>query len=110
MIQELHEHSVVAVYPSHDGAEAAIESLQPLTREGMLELLSDEEVARVSSAETAYRLAEGEQYLDLDQLGRGVRSAPPEPPPMGRVLPRKSIEPQTWSRILSHLAVKSPAP
>ena len=81
-----------------------------VTRDSVLQYLSDEEVAKVASAETAYRLAEGEQYLDLDQLEQGVRSAPPAPPPAGRLLPRASVQPQTWSRILSHLAAKNPSP
>ncbi len=45
------------------------------TREAILELLSDEETARVSTAETATALTEGAEYVDLEQLDRGVQRA-----------------------------------
>ena len=57
-----------------------------VTRENILMLVSDDEVARVSTAETAPRLAEGDEFLDLDQLERGVQRADgvrPEPEPPG---------------------------
>jgi hypothetical protein len=36
-----------------------------LTRAGLMKLLSDDEAARVSMAETAARLGDGEEYVDL---------------------------------------------
>jgi uncharacterized membrane protein len=75
-------------------------------RDAVMKLLSDEEVATVSIAETAPRLAEGDEYLDLEQLELGVRSArggAAVATPMGHVLPRKAVNPDTWSRILSQL-------
>jgi putative heme transporter len=74
-----------------------------VVREGILELLSDEEVARVSTAEAAVRLAEGDEYLDLEQLGLGVRKALGATAPMGRVLPRKAVHGSTWLKILAQL-------
>jgi putative heme transporter len=74
-----------------------------VVREGILELLSDEEVARVSTAEAAAHLAEGEEYLDLEQLGLGVRRALGATAPMGRVLPRKAVHGSTWLKILAQL-------
>jgi hypothetical protein len=74
-----------------------------VTRDSILKLLSDDEVARVSTAETAIRLADGDEYLDLEKLDLGVRHASGPPTPMGRVLPRKSVQAQTWSKILTHL-------
>jgi len=70
-----------------------------------MNLLSDEEVARVSTAETAARLLDGDEYLDLEQLGDGVRHAQSTPTPMGRVLPRSAVHQDTWNKILSQLAV-----
>jgi len=78
------------------------------TRNDVLTLLSDEEVARVSSAETAAGLVAGDEYLDLEQLERGVLRAPGPSTPMGRVLPRKSVGDPTWRRILTALGASHP--
>jgi hypothetical protein len=72
-------------------------------RDGIMNLLSDEEVARVSTAETAQKLADGDEYIDLEQLEQGVLRAPSTPTPMGRVLPRKAVHEDTWSKVLMTL-------
>ncbi len=72
-------------------------------RERILELLSDEEVAKVSTAETQVRLSDGEEYLDLDRLDEGIRQAHGQTTAMGRVLPRSAVRDATWSRIVSQL-------
>ena len=74
-----------------------------IARESVLTLLSDDEVASVSTAETAVRLLDGEEYLDLEQLERGVQQAKMAGPAMGRVLPRKAVHKDTWSKILTAL-------
>jgi hypothetical protein len=74
-----------------------------IARERVLTLLSDDEVASVSTAETATRLLDGEEYLDLEQLERGVQQARKAGPAMGRVLPRKAVHKDTWSKILTLL-------
>jgi hypothetical protein len=74
-----------------------------VTRDVILKLLSDDEVARVSSAETAARLSDGDEYLDLEHLGQGVRRAVGTAAPMGRVLPRKAVQEGTWTKILTQL-------
>jgi hypothetical protein len=81
-----------------------------LSRENILKLLSDEEVSRVSTAETAANLAIGDEYLDLEQLDRGVQQARGPAPAMGRVLPRKAVHASTWSRIVTELRVVHDAP
>ena len=62
-------------------------------------------MARVSTAETAARLMDGDEYLDLEKLDKGVHHASggADATPMGRVLPRKAVGAQTWSKILTHL-------
>lgn len=75
-----------------------------LTRDTVLKLLSDDEIARVSTAESAPRLGDGDEYLDLDALDQGVRRAPRADTLMGRVLPRKAVQEETWSKILRELA------
>ncbi len=73
-----------------------------LTRNGILKQLSDVEVTHVSTAETAAHLAEGDEYLDLDQLDRGVQQACGAiTPPMGHVLPRKAVPAATWQKLIS---------
>jgi hypothetical protein len=76
-----------------------------VTRDHILKLLSDEEVARVSTAETATRLTDGDEYLDLEKLHQGVRRAGGGAIPMGRVLPRKAVHADTWDKILKQLPV-----
>lgn len=73
------------------------------TRDRILKLLSDEEVARVSSAETAARLSDGDEYLDLEQLDQGVLRAGGVAAKMGQVLPRKSVAGATWDKIVAQL-------
>jgi len=75
-----------------------------VTRESILQLLSDDEVATVSNAETAARLMDGDEYVDLQQLDQGVRRAQKTPVHMGSVLPRKAVQEGTWSKILAQLA------
>ena len=72
-----------------------------LTRDSVLKLLSDAEVASVSRAETASRLPDGDEFLDLHQLARGVQRACGSTTNMGNVLPRKAIHEGTWSRMLT---------
>ena len=74
-----------------------------LTRDRILKLLSDQEVASVSTVETAERLRDGEEYLDLEHLQAGVQRAGSSAIPMGRVLPKKAIHENTWGKLLKQL-------
>lgn len=79
-----------------------------ITRESILKLLSDAEVAHVCTAETQAQLAPGEEFIDLKRPSRGVRKArPPEAAlstvAMARVLPRSALEPATWTKIVAQL-------
>lgn len=75
------------------------------TREAVLLLLSDEENAKVSNAEGALQLGEGEEVLDLEHLDRGVQRAEAvtSKATMGRILPRSAVSGETWSKILAQL-------
>ena len=76
-----------------------------VTRDTILKLLSNEEVARVSTAETASRLAEGEEYLDLEHLDQGVQHAKARTTvTMGHVIPRRAVRDETWRKICERLA------
>jgi len=74
-----------------------------LTRERVLKLLSDQEVASVATAEMAESLADGDEYLDLERLHEGVLKAGSSATPMGRVLPKKAIHESTWGKLLKQL-------
>ena len=77
-----------------------------LTREAVLDLLSNDEVAKVSTAETAGELSEGAEYLDLENLHQGVlRARAGTKVAMGGVLAKTAVLPQTWSKILARLGV-----
>jgi hypothetical protein len=73
------------------------------TRQNILRLLSDDEVSKVSMAETATRPLEGEEYLDLDDMDRGVRSAHSPTAPMSRLVLRRSVQEDTWNKIRAEL-------
>jgi hypothetical protein len=74
-----------------------------ITRNALMNLLSDDEVACVADAETAARLKFGEEYVDLEQPGEGVRRFGDYAVSMGAVLPRKSVPELTWMQILRQL-------
>jgi len=74
-----------------------------VTRESILMLLSDDEVAAVATAETATRLPEGDEYLDMEQLDQGVQRAHHKKMPMGRMLPKKAVNVDTWKKLLAKL-------
>jgi hypothetical protein len=74
-----------------------------LSRETVLSLLSDDEVASVSTAETAAALADGDEYVDLQDLEQGVKRARGMAVSMGRILPRKAVHETTWTKILAEL-------
>ena len=82
------------------------ERREQITRDSILKLLSGEENGRVSTAEAAFRLTEGAEYLDLERLDRGVQRASATTPKatMGRVLPRSAVSEETWRKILAQLA------
>lgn len=75
-----------------------------VTRDSILKLLSDDEVAVVSNAETAARITDGDEYVDLEHLDQGVRRAQKATVHAGSVLPRKAVQEGTWSKILAQLA------
>lgn len=77
--------------------------IQREAREKILRLLSDDEVAMVSTAETTRAPLEGEEFLDLEELGRGVLVALGSTPGMSHLLLRRSVHRDTWKRILEEL-------
>ena len=76
-----------------------------ITRETILALLSDVEVAKVSSAEGVPRLIEGDEYVDLENIAAGVRqvhaSSHVRP---GHTLPRSAVSDSTWAKVVRAVA------
>jgi hypothetical protein len=76
-----------------------------LTREAILELLTDSEVAIVSRAEGAPRLIEGDEYVDLTDPAAGIQLVQATArTPAGHALPRSAVSDSTWSKIVHALA------
>lgn len=76
-----------------------------LTRDTILKLLSNEELARVVTVASGASLAEGDEYLEIEQPNRGIRrSVGSSTLPAGRLLLRKAVLATTWQRILTLLA------
>jgi hypothetical protein len=76
-----------------------------VAREAILNLLSSQEIAKVSTAEAATGLTEGQEYLDLEHLDQGVQQAKAlTKATMGHVLPRNCVSAETWSTIVAKLA------
>ena len=80
----------------------------PPTCDVVIALLSDDEIASVNAREAAASLSEADEYLDLEQLDRGVRRGPVPPMPIYRVLPRKAVGEATWANILTWLRAMKP--
>ncbi len=73
-----------------------------LTRDGIMRLLSDDEVSAVSTAQTAAHLDDGDEYVDLETLREGVHNGPTRPAVMGHVLPKKAVG-DAWLKIIVKL-------
>jgi hypothetical protein len=74
-------------------------------RDTILKLLTDDEVAKVSSAEGTAGLTNGLQYLDLAHLDRGIQTAAIlNKFNVGDVIPRNAVSDETWKKITAQLA------
>ena len=73
----------------------------------MLKLLFDNEFFAVSAAETDATLSVGDVFIDLNIFDLGVQKSPRSHTPMGHVLPRKAVHPNTWKKIVAQLPSKA---
>jgi len=71
-----------------------------ITREAVLALLSDAEVAKVSRAEGESRLVEGDEYVDLEAPSEGVRQVHATSARPRKALPRSAVSDATWTKIV----------
>ena len=69
-------------------------------RDSILQLLSADEVARVSAEGGKTRLADGDEYIDMAAPDNGVRCVHGAMQlTMGQVLPRSAVSTETWAKI-----------
>jgi len=74
------------------------------TREAILKLLSDDEIARVSTREAGAPLEPGDEYVDLKHLRRGVRyMTSMTHVRTSDLLPRNAVSDETWTKICARL-------
>ncbi|MEO7734887.1 MAG: hypothetical protein ABIY55_28285 [Kofleriaceae bacterium] len=76
---------------------------QLVSRDAILALLSDEEAARVSSAEGRNDLRVGDEYIDLQHLDQGVQQAFWPTKHEGNLLPRTAVLAATWQKIQAQM-------
>lgn len=76
-----------------------------ISKDEILKLLSDDENAKVSSAEGKAGLPDGQEYLDLEHLDQGIQRAKAvTKATMGHLLPRSAVSDATWRKIVAHLS------
>ena len=73
-----------------------------LERNKILALLSEEEVARVSRAESEASMKKGDEYLDLSHPEKGVQRADTSMS-MHNLLPKAAVREATWVEIVASL-------
>jgi len=78
-----------------------------LERNKILTLLSDEEVARVSRAESEASMTKGDEYIDLSHLEKGVQRADTSLS-MHNLLPKAAVREATWVEIVASLTPAQP--
>ena len=93
--------------PCEAAAENRAERAEYVTRDSILKLLSNDEVDRVTTSETKFRLENGEEYVDLGELELGVQRAKGARTAMGNILPRKAVLEETWSKIVAKLVAEN---
>jgi|GEM_PF-1031852 len=97
-----------AMGAAKERSESATSRSERVTRDNTFVLLGDDELVCLSCAETTTRLAEGEEYLDLKALTKGVRRASGGGVQCGRVIPRRAVQTATWDKILAELPRTKP--
>ncbi len=75
------------------------------TKEEILDLLSDNEVARVANVEANGALEDGAEFVDLDHVERGVQRVNAQTRnQVHTIVPRSAVSDETWRRIEDALA------
>ena len=82
------------------------------TRDSIMGLLSDDEIAKVTADESATSLVDGDEYIDLEQLDQGVRTVAGSTAAIavGRVVAKKAVQERTWNNVVAQLASRRIVP
>lgn len=72
-----------------------------ISRESLLKILSDDEASRLRMNEPATQLGDGDEFIDLMEIERGVQRAGEVNPK--DVLPRKALHENTWRKIVTNV-------
>jgi hypothetical protein len=76
-----------------------------ITRDTILKLLTDAEVANVSRDEGQARLGRGDEFVDLEQIGLGIQKLQFNPRvELPTAVAQGSVSDATWRKIVSALA------
>jgi hypothetical protein len=89
------------------GSHMIVRDTDIATRDAILDLLSDTEVASVTTSSTARDLHAGDEFIDLEHVELGVRRASGVAPPPGYVLPRCAVSDATWHLVVSRLEIST---
>lgn len=74
-----------------------------IKRDAILKLLSDSENAKVSTLEGGKTLKEGDAFLDLEHLEKGVQTGLAEGE-LGHIIPQSAVSEETWTKIVAAVA------
>jgi hypothetical protein len=74
-----------------------------IARDTVLNLLSDAEVAKVSTAEGVAALHPEEEFVDLGNLELGVQQADSAAEPTKTIISRQAVSNETWNKIVAQL-------
>ncbi len=73
-------------------------------RNGILQLLSDAEVAKVSNTEDKAAVSAGDTYIDLENLEAGVQEAKSGTAvASARIIQKSALSAETWNKIVAKL-------
>lgn len=78
---------------------------ETVTRDNLLGILNDEELARVRKPEPAALLLGGDEFIDLNEIDRGVQRAG-EARRMQDVLSRKAVHENTWRKVVTNMTAR----
>lgn len=75
---------------------------EAVTRDQILSILSADEIESVGASQTAAKLALGDEFIDLNELAKGVQQADASHPKED-LLSRKATNEHTWQKVVTNL-------
>jgi hypothetical protein len=73
-------------------------------REDILNILSDAELEKVTSMEEPLKLQEGDEYIDLGHIDRGIQEVHAKSNiNVGNIIPHSAVKEETWKKIIKKI-------